>query len=175
MLINNFIIIGLTGVGKTTIAKLLAESLNKTFIDLDKSIENNCGVDIATIFSFEGEEGFRKRETKELKLTIEEQKDYVLSLGGGCVTIKENRNLILSKPNFVIQLVADINVIATRLSKSLYKRPLLSLNSQDLTSTLQKLYESRKPYYDEMSNLIINTSSLKPQEVIAHIIKLLKI
>ena len=54
MTIKNIIIVGITGVGKTTIGKFLAERLDKQFIDLDKYIEQTCGVDIPTIFELEG-------------------------------------------------------------------------------------------------------------------------
>ena len=92
MLKSNIIIIGITGVGKTTVGKNLAQTLGVDFIDLDKSIEDNCGVDISTIFDIEGEAGFRLRETRELKKVLSYSGNYVISLGGGCVIAEENRS-----------------------------------------------------------------------------------
>ena len=59
---ENIYLIGLMGAGKTTIGRQLARSLGLPFYDSDKAIEENTGVDIATIFEYEGEDGFRKRE-----------------------------------------------------------------------------------------------------------------
>ncbi len=74
---SNIIIIGITGVGKTTVGKELARCLEKEFIDLDKRIETICGVDIPTIFEIEGEAGFRERESEELKRIITFSKNCV--------------------------------------------------------------------------------------------------
>ena len=59
---ENIYLIGLMGVGKTTIGRQLAKALQRSFYDSDKVIEDTTGVDIPTIFSYEGEDGFRLRE-----------------------------------------------------------------------------------------------------------------
>ncbi len=171
MTIKNIIIVGITGVGKTTIGKFLAEKLNKQFIDLDKYIEVDCGVDIPTIFELEGEEGFRERETLALKEVMAKYDNYVLSLGGGCVIRPENRQIITRNNNLVVQLIADINIIVDRLAKSPNKRPLLF--NQDLKSKIEKLYSDRCEYYESVSDVTINTTTLKPYQVIEQVEKLL--
>ena len=168
MIKTNIILIGITGVGKTTIGKALAESLQIDFIDLDKNIEQHCGVDIATIFSIEGENGFREREADELKRTLNINGSFVLSVGGGCVLNKENRRLISSGANVVIQLYADIDILVDRLSKSAGKRPLLS--GGDISTKMSELYESRKGLYDQITDYKVNTSSLKALQVVEEII-----
>lgn len=168
----NVIIIGITGVGKTTVGKTLAESLHKEFIDLDKNIENHCGVDIPTIFAIEGEEGFRDRETDELRRTLKDKKGCVLSVGGGCILRRENRQIISSGNNIVVQLYANTDTLVERLSKSATKRPLL--NNVDIAAKVTELYKSRREYYDRITDLKINTSSLKPTQVIEDIISYLK-
>ena len=62
--INNIYLVGLMGSGKTTIGKLASKKLCKSFIDSDHVIEESTGVRVPLIFEYEGEEGFRKRETK---------------------------------------------------------------------------------------------------------------
>lgn len=79
---KNIYLIGLMGAGKTTIGRLLAKSLGLPFYDSDKAIEDITGVDIATIFEFEGEEGFRVRENKMIKELVG-MEDIVLATGGG--------------------------------------------------------------------------------------------
>jgi shikimate kinase len=169
MTIKNIIIVGITGVGKTTIGKFLAERLDKQFIDLDKYIEQTCGVDIPTIFELEGETGFRDRETFALNQVMSEADDYVLSLGGGCVIRPENRQIITRQKNLVVQLVADLDIIVERLSRSPNKRPLLS--NQNLKQKIESLFEERREFYKIVSDITINTTLLKPHQVIDQVEK----
>ncbi|MBY0380024.1 MAG: AAA family ATPase [Burkholderiales bacterium] len=162
-MLNNIIIIGITGVGKTTVGKILAEKLNKSFIDLDRNIESHCGVDIQRIFGIEGEEGFRQRETDELKRIIDIESCYVLSLGGGCVLKEINRKLITNNNHFIIQLFADVDILVERLSHSATKRPMF--NGVDVASKIVQVYEERKSLYDLVTNLKINTSNLRAVQV----------
>ncbi|MBX9598451.1 MAG: shikimate kinase [Burkholderiales bacterium] len=169
MTIKNIIIVGITGVGKTTIGKFLAERLDKQFIDLDKYIEQTCGVDIPTIFELEGENGFRDRETFALNQIMSEADDYVLSLGGGCVIRPENRQIITRQKNLVVQLVADLDIIVERLSRSPNKRPLLF--NQNLKQKIESLFEERREFYKIVSDITINTTLLKPHQVIDQVEK----
>lgn len=169
---TNIIIVGIAGVGKTTIGKLMAEFLQKEFIDLDKSIELRCGVDIPTIFEIEGEDGFRERETFELKEVIDKRHNYVLSLGGGCVIKEINRELIQNSNNLVIQFHADIPTLTERLSKSVHKRPLFS--NADIAAKVSTLYESRKGFYALISHIVFDTSGMKPNQVVDMVLRKLK-
>jgi shikimate kinase len=168
MLRRNIVIIGITGVGKTTIGKALADKLGKAFIDLDKNIELRCGVDIPTIFEIEGEAGFRDRETDELRRITNTHANYVLSIGGGCVVRAENRALLGSGSNLIVQLYADTATLVDRLSKSPSKRPLFA--NVDIEKKVMDLYQARKEYYDKVTDIKINTSSLKPSQVVEQII-----
>ena len=165
---KNIILIGITGVGKTTIGKALAESMNLGFIDLDKNIEQHCGVDISTIFAIEGESGFRERETDELKRTLNTNNNLVLSVGGGCVLSKVNCQLIASGANVVVQLYADLEVLVERLSKSVGKRPLLK--GDNLSSNISQLYQSRQECYDQITDFKVNTSNMRAFQVVEEII-----
>src|SRR5690625_2550310 len=75
------ILVGMMGAGKTTVGRALAKALQRDFIDLDHAIEAQCGVPVATIFDIEGEEGFRRRETKMLKRRSEEHTSELQSRG----------------------------------------------------------------------------------------------
>lgn len=168
MAFDNIILIGLTGVGKTTIGRQLAEKLDKQFIDLDKQIELSCGVDIPTIFELEGEIGFRDREAAILLQVLENNSDCVLSLGGGAPLRLSSQQLILNSKSFVIQLIADLEVIAKRLGKSPNKRPLLA--NDNLLQKITELSLNRQAIYNRISNLEIDASTLKPQQIVAQII-----
>lgn len=165
----NAIIIGITGVGKTTIGRALSKSLLIDFIDLDKSIELTCGVDVQTIFAIEGEAGFRKRETDELSKIVAKKGNYVLSVGGGCVVSAQNRDIIKASRSVVIQLIADIEILVQRLSRSNNKRPLLE--NTNLHDKILELYNARQKFYDEIADHKIDTSHLKPRQIIDEIKK----
>lgn len=171
-MVANIIIIGITGVGKTTIGKVLSEKLGKTFIDLDKSIESRCGVDISTIFAIEGEQGFRERETDELNRAIINNANYILSIGGGCITRSVNRSILAKSSNLVIQLYANTETLVERLAKSITKRPMF--DNQDIEKKVTELYNSRKDDYEKVTDLKIDTSELRPNQVADIIIQQLQ-
>jgi shikimate kinase len=87
MRIQNLFLIGPMGAGKTTVGKQLAESFRMEFVDSDHEIQRRTGVDIPTIFEFEGEGGFRQRESVVIdELTMRD--GIVLATGGGVVIRK---------------------------------------------------------------------------------------
>ncbi len=172
---KNIIIIGITGVGKTTVGKLVAEKLNKVFIDLDRSIELHCGVDVATIFAIESEIGFRQRETEELRRIVDNASDYVLSVGGGCIVKPENRNILSLSNNIIIQLHADIEILVHRLMKYPSKRPLFSSeNNIEMEKKIIKLYEDRREAYDLITDIKLNTSTMRALQVAELAVKIIQ-
>ena len=87
---QNIFLVGPMGAGKSTVGRQLAEALGLKFRDSDHEIQRRTGVDIPTIFEFEGEEGFRQRERQVIdELTQEE--GIVLATGGGAVLRTDNR------------------------------------------------------------------------------------
>jgi shikimate kinase len=149
---NNLFLIGLMGAGKSTVGRVLAKRLGKSFIDSDAEIEKRCGVKIPTIFEMEGEEGFRKREAAVIKdlcmLT-----DIVLATGGGSILLPENR-LHLQTNGYVIYLRAHPHELwlRTRHDKG---RPLLQ--TQDPQKKFAELFEVRDPLYASIASQIIET------------------
>src|SRR4029077_10605823 len=81
------------GAGKTTVGRLLAKRLKRSFYDTDEEIERRCGVRIPVIFDIEGEAGFRARE-KQVIAELCELENAVLSTGGSAVLAEENRRII---------------------------------------------------------------------------------
>jgi shikimate kinase len=120
---KNIYLIGLMGAGKSTVGRMLAKRLGKTFFDSDHEIEKRCGVKIPTIFEMEGEEGFRKRESAVIK-DLTQLQDIVLATGGGSVLLSENRTY-LHENGYVVYLRANPHELWVR-TRNDKGRPLLN-------------------------------------------------
>ncbi len=149
---NNIFLVGLMGAGKTTVGKVIAKNLGKTFYDTDQVIEQRTGVKIPTIFELEGESGFRKRETAMLE-ELSEQQNIVLATGGGAIVAPENR-AILKQHGYVIYLRANVNELYLR-TRNDKNRPLLQ--NVDVKAKLEQLFHARNPLYTETADLIVDT------------------
>ena len=151
---ENIILIGMPGCGKSTIGRMLAEKLGRTFIDADVALATSAGCDIQEIFKIEGEEGFRKRETEILRQYGKES-GLIIATGGGCVTRAENYPL-LHQNGTIIFVERDIALLARE------GRPLSQGN-------LQTMYENRLPLYRRFADKTVYVNS-SPQMVAEKII-----
>lgn len=142
------------GAGKTTVGKLLAKNLGKTFYDTDQVIESRTGVKIPTIFELEGEAGFRKRESAMIE-ELSQLDNIVMATGGGAVIAEENRRW-LKQHGYVIYLRANVNDLWHRMRNDKH-RPLLQ--NVDVRAKLEQLYHQRNPLYTETASLIVDTGS----------------
>jgi len=166
---KNIIFIGLMGSGKTTIGKQVSKSLDMEFFDTDHAVEVKTGVNIATIFELEGEEGFRLREHNLLVDLIDNQKK-VIATGGGIVLNGENRKL-LRQLGTVVYLRSNIKDLILRL-KNDKTRPLIQ--NVNLDEKFNELYKERDPLYIEVADYIINTKNKKVSDIKNEILELLK-
>ena len=167
--INNIILVGPMGSGKTTIGRRLSERLSLDFFDSDHEIINTTGVSIDHIFDVEGEKGFRTRESDVLKKLCN-MPNIVLATGGGAVILEENRKL-MKKATSIIYLSSSVDQILRRTAKS-KTRPLLE-KSNNRRKTITDIVEARDPLYREVSSHIIDTNGKKLNEVIDEIIEAL--
>ena len=163
--LNNIVLIGPMGSGKTTVGRRLAEQLKIDFYDADHEIINKTGVSIDHIFDIEGEQGFRKRESDVLE-ELTSMHNIVLATGGGAVLSEGNR-LLLKKSGSVIYLLSSVEQILRRTAKS-KTRPLLE-NSSDRRKTISDIIDSRDSLYREIATFIINTNGKKLNEIINQI------
>ena len=166
---DNIFFVGLMGAGKTTIGKLLAKKLKKTFYDTDHEIEKKLGVKVSVIFELEGEEGFRKRETQMID-ELTNKKDIILATGGGAVLSEENRRLLKERGK-VIYLNAKPQQLAKRMAFD-KDRPLLQQGN--MLDTLNNLYKERHPLYLQVSSFVVDTGQQKTQTIINKIEALLR-
>lgn len=168
--LNNIVLIGPMGSGKTTVGRKLAEKLDIAFYDADHEIIDKTGVSIDHIFDVEGEEGFRKRESNVLK-DLCSKPNIILATGGGAIISDKNR-LELSKAGSIIYLLSSVDQILRRTAKS-KTRPLLE-NSTNRRKTIVDIIKARDPLYREIATMIINTNGKKLNEVICEILIQLK-
>lgn len=151
---GNIFLVGLMGAGKTSVGKLLARRLGKTFHDCDHEIERTTGVRIPVIFEIEGEAGFRAREQRMLAELVQ-RTDVVLATGGGAVLAVENREL-LKAHGTVIYLRASAHDLWQR-TRHDRNRPLLQTGNP--MATLVRLFDERDPLYREVADLVMDTGS----------------
>ena len=165
----NIFIVGPMGSGKSTVGKIIANELFLNFFDSDEEIETRTGASIDWIFDLEGEDGFRKRESKILEEMVQ-QNSIVLSTGGGIILSETNREHLSSRGT-VFYLATPISVQLERTSKD-KDRPLLK--NGDPGKILEKLHLARESLYEEVADYIVNTEGKSSQEVSEEIIKLVK-
>lgn len=115
---------GFMGVGKSSVARHLANILKCQRLDLDAFIEKNTGRSIADIINTDGLPAYRVIETDNLRRALNENGCRILSLGGGTWTLPENRDLILAKGVVTVWLESSFEHCWTNISKSRKERPL---------------------------------------------------
>ncbi len=149
---NNIILTGLMGAGKSTVGKALARRHNMQFFDSDREIEQRTGVDIPTIFAIEGEEGFRDRE-QQVITDLVTKKGVVIATGGGSLLRQENRQA-LTRSGVVVYLRASPEQLYSRIRYD-KSRPLMQ--TDDPLQTLTDILKTREPVYLETANLTVRT------------------
>lgn len=165
---KNIIFVGLMGSGKTTIGKQVSKALGMEFFDTDHAVEVKTGVNIATIFELEGEEGFRLREHSLLVDLMDNQKK-VIATGGGIVLKGENRKL-LRQLGTVVYLRSNIKDLILRL-KNDKTRPLIQ--NVNLNEKFDELFKERDLLYSEVADYIIDTKNKKVSDIKNEILELL--
>ena len=157
---KNIILIGMPGCGKSSVGKIIANSLNRDYFDCDGEFENRYGVFPGDFITKYGEAEFRKKETELLK-DLCKRSSCVISTGGGCVTIPENYG-IMHQNGTIVWIRRDISQLATD------GRPL------SLSSGNEKLYAVRAPLYTRFSDLQADNDGL-PENTAENIMRSLKL
>jgi shikimate kinase len=149
---NRIVLIGPMGAGKTTVGRTLASQLGMSFADSDQEIQDRTGVDIPTIFEYEGEDGFRDREQQAID-DLTQQEQLVLATGGGAVLRPDNRKH-LSARGIVVFLQCSPEQQFERTYRD-RKRPLIQ--TEDPLNRLRELMTVREPLYRETADYVVST------------------
>jgi len=157
---KTIVLTGMMGSGKSTAGRLLAQTLNVDFLDIDLIIETNLKTSISEIFARQGENEFRKIE-KETIFSIFRPQNQVISLGGGAFENEQTRKFLLEKAA-VIYLETSPDEILKRIQNN-SSRPLL--NEKMNIQTIEEIINKRKKNY-QSSHYTISTDNKNPQDII---------
>ncbi len=163
---DNIFLIGLMGVGKTTVGRLVAQQLHYQFKDSDHEIEQRTGASIPLIFELEGEAGFRNRETNMVD-ELTQENNIVLATGGGVILNADNRRYLRERGK-VIYLYADIDTLIERTQHS-KNRPLLQ--TENPRAKLEELMQQRQALYEETAHHRIKTGAEPVKAVVNKILQ----
>ena len=162
---QNIFLVGLMAVGKSTVGRLLAESLHMPFYDSDQEIESRAGAEVAWIFDVEGEQGFRDREEQVID-ELSQLDGVVLATGGGAVKRELNRQHLAAR-GVVVHLDCSLSRLLSRTRKD-RKRPLLQGDNPE--QVLQELIRERAPLYAEIADYRFVSDDQSPKSL-ANLIK----
>tara|TARA_Y100000590_G_scaffold433575_1_gene550790 strand:- start:753 stop:1259 length:507 start_codon:yes stop_codon:yes gene_type:complete len=161
---KNLVLLGMMGVGKSTIGRIVAKKLNMEFIDADENIEKKFSMKIVDIFEQKGEKFFRAEEEKEV-LKLLKKNNCVIALGGGAFINENIRDCVL-KNSVSMWLDIDLKIINER-TKWNEKRPLL--NNENSQKKINELYQARKDIY-RRANYKIDCNNLDKDNITKKII-----
>jgi shikimate kinase len=167
------ILIGYMGVGKTTIARFLAQKMNWKWVDLDKIIEEKMNLSIKELFQQKGEIYFRKIEYEVFKELVENNEKLIISTGGGTPCYANNHLLLNDDEVVSIYLQASIAVIFDRLKEAKSERPLVvNQNDENLKAFIAKNLFDRSFFYNQ-ATFKICVDAKTPEEITDEICQLL--
>ena len=166
---GNIFLVGMMGAGKTTLGRTLAQRLGLEFVDTDRVLVERTGVPVATIFEFEGEDGFRRREGA-LLAEMGARDGLVVATGGGAILSEENRS-IMRAHGTVIYLRARLDNLWER-TRHDTSRPLLA--TPDPRATLASLLAEREPLYRDAAHITVDTGAQSASTLVARVLAALR-
>jgi shikimate kinase len=161
---RSIVLIGMMGVGKSSIGRRLAARLNVPFVDADSEIEKAAGMSIADIFARHGEADFRSGEARVIARLLEGG-PQVLATGGGAIMNTGTRAAIKAK-GVSVWLSAEFDVLMRRINKRKNERPMLQ--TADPAATLRDLLVARQPIYAQ-ADLTVQSREVPHDAIVSEI------
>jgi shikimate kinase len=162
---RSIVLVGMMGVGKSSIGRRLAARLGVPFVDADSEIEKAAGMSIADIFARHGEADFRSGEARVIARLLDGG-PQVLATGGGAVMNADTRVAIKAK-GVSIWLGAELDVLMRRINKRKNDRPMLQ--TADPAATLRGLLVAREPAYAQ-ADLTVQSREVPHDAIVSEII-----
>ncbi len=158
---DHLVLVGLMGVGKTTVGRHLSERLGWTLVDSDAQVEARTGRTVREIFEQDGEPAFRVLETEALRDALDAPGPTIVAAAGGVVLAEANRELLERPDVTVVWLRAAPQLLVARAATGEH-RPLLE---HDPAGVLAKMAVDRDPLYREVADVVVDVEGLSPDEV----------
>lgn len=162
----NLVILGFMGTGKSTVARLVAGRLRRTFVDMDEEIEKKADKPITRIFHEDGEPAFRLLE-RDIAKELAARNNLVIAGGGGVILNPDNLK-DLGATGFFVCLTAHEDEIIRRVSSG-KKRPLLE--DGDKEEKIRALLKARRAFYERIPNQL-DTTRLSPHDAAAAVVRI---
>lgn len=150
---NHVVLVGMMGVGKSSLARRLGRSLDRPVFDTDAEIVSRTGRSIPELFSTDGEQRFRDLEVEVLSDLLARPESSVIAAAGGIILRPENREA-LRRAGTVVWLRAPVEVLLTRVANGTH-RPALA---DDPEGTLRTMESDREALYEEVADLTVDTA-----------------
>ncbi|MDR4495095.1 MAG: shikimate kinase [Nitrospirales bacterium] len=162
----NIVLIGYRGTGKSTVARILGERLQRTVISTDAAIVKEEGQSIPQIVEQFGWDHFRDLETRMCR-KLQDQTDLVIDTGGGLILREENVN-ILKAHGKVFWLTAEVSTIVNRISGDT-QRPSLS-GTKSFVEEVEDILKERTPKYQAAADFTIPTDHETPESIAVQVL-----
>lgn len=164
---QHLVLVGMTGVGKSTIARILGVRLGRDVCDTDGAVEERAGRSVRRIFEDDGEPAFRMLESEVLRDALAAPVPLVIATGGGMVVAEGNRVMMRESGARVVWLCADPATLIERVGNAGH-RPLLD---DDPAGTLQRMMRDREPLYREVADAIVLVDHRSVSEVVEAVLR----
>jgi len=161
---RSVVLVGMMGVGKSSIGRRLAARFGIPFVDADAEIEKAAGMSISDIFARHGEADFRSGEARVIARLLDGG-PQVLATGGGAFMNEATRAAIKNK-GVSIWLSAEFDVLVRRIAKRKNERPMLQ--TEDPAKTLRQLIAERDPVY-ALADLTVQSREVPHDAIVAEI------
>ena len=158
---RHVVLVGMMGVGKSSVGRALAAELGRPLFDSDEMIVSDVGRTVREIWTTDGEAAFRALETATLLRALAEEEPSVIAAAGGVVLSDRNREALRSADAHIVWLLADVEVLLERVRAGGH-RPLLD---DDPERTLQRMYDERADLYQEVADAVVSVDHRSIGEV----------
>ncbi|HEV3281101.1 MAG TPA: shikimate kinase [Acidimicrobiales bacterium] len=164
-MVDRIILVGMMGVGKTTVGTRLAKRLGWAYMDSDEQVVATTGRTVPELFAEEGEAAFRAAESRVLADALTGDQPVVVSAAGGVILSAANRRLVAGS-GVVVWMRADPSVLARRVGTGV-GRPLLDA---DPPTVLSELDRERRDLYASVAAVTVDVDDLTPQQVVERVL-----